>query len=103
MAEEAGHELSSFVVSSPNRSVGGTGSACSSSLEESARLPEKAKSIAASETGHFDDEHAGVRNSSLDNHSQVEMSRVPLLLRSSLAQGTGKLTDVCALGTPPRH
>jgi hypothetical protein len=102
MAEEAGHELLSFVTSSPNRFVGGTGSACSSSFAEPARLPEKAKSIAAPQTRR-DDEHGGVRNPSLDSHPQEEMSRMPLLLRSSPAQGTGKLTNgklLCALESP---
>jgi hypothetical protein len=102
MDEEAGHELLSFVASSPNRFVGDTGSACSSSSAEPARLPKKARSIAAPKT-RLDDEHAGVRNPSLDSHPQEEMSRMPLLLRSSPAQGTGKLTNgklLCALEAP---
>lgn len=63
-------------------------------------LPEKARNIATSETSTDDD--LGVFSSSpLHSQQKEEMSRVPLLVRSSPAQGTGKLMGAsrpCVLG-----
>jgi hypothetical protein len=53
-------------------------------------LPEKARHIATSET-RPDDEHSVLRASRIDTQHREEMSRAPLLVRSSPAQGTGKL------------
>lgn len=53
-------------------------------------LPEKARHIATPET-RPDDEHRVFRDSRLNTQHREEMSRAPLLVRSSPAQGTGKL------------
>jgi hypothetical protein len=53
-------------------------------------LPEKARHIATSET-RPDDEHCVFRASRPNSQHREEMSRAPLLVRSSPAQGTGKL------------
>jgi hypothetical protein len=53
-------------------------------------LPEKARPSATSET-RPDDEHCVLRASRSNSKHTGEMSRVPLLVRSSPAQGTGKL------------
>lgn len=53
-------------------------------------LPEKARHIATPET-RPDDEHRVLRDSRLNTQHREEMSRAPLLVRSSPAQGTGKL------------
>lgn len=53
-------------------------------------LPEKARQSATSET-RPDDEHCALRASRSNSKQTGEMSRVPLLVRSSPAQGTGKL------------
>ena len=57
-------------------------------------LPEKARNIATSETSP-DDGHGVLRTSRPDSQQKKEMSRVPLLVRSSPAQGTGKLMACC--------
>ncbi|KAF2828509.1 OPT-domain-containing protein [Ophiobolus disseminans] len=63
-------------------------------------LPEKAKSIATSET-RPDDQHGVSRTSPLDRQQKKEMSRVPLLVRSSPAQGTGSYGGLPILSVSP--
>jgi hypothetical protein len=55
-------------------------------------LPEKATHTAPSGTS-FNDENGDFCASRLNNQQRKEMSRAPLLVRSSPAQGTGKLLD----------
>lgn len=94
MADEAGRLSPLFVA--PSGRVGDTRyvapSSSAGSTYELNVLPEKARNIATSDETSLDDEHDehGVsRPSRLD--SPQKMSRVPLLVRSSPAQGTGKL------------
>ena len=77
MADEACFELSVFAASSTGHSAAGE-----------TRLPGEASNTATA--GFLDDEHVDQSSSPviLQKH---EMSRVPLLLRSSPAFGTGKL------------
>ncbi|KAH7088482.1 OPT oligopeptide transporter protein-domain-containing protein [Paraphoma chrysanthemicola] len=64
-------------------------------------LPEKAKNnIATSETGP-DDEHRVLPHSRRNSQQEPEMSRVPLLVRSSPAQGTGSYGGVPILSVSP--
>jgi hypothetical protein len=58
-------------------------------------LPEKARHIATPET-RLDDEQRVFRASRLNKQQTEEMSRAPLLVRSSPAQGTGKLIAHCS-------
>jgi hypothetical protein len=55
-------------------------------------LPKKARHTATSETS-LDDENGDFCASRLNDQQREEMSRAPLLVRSSPAQGTGKLMD----------
>jgi hypothetical protein len=100
MADESSR-LSPSVAPSAGR-VGDTRDAAPSSSAGSSYelhvLPEKARNIATSETSP-DDEHDTSRTSHLDSQQKQAMSRVPLLVRSSPAQGTGKLM---AQGDPAR-
>jgi hypothetical protein len=87
MADEACFELSVFAASTTGHSAAGV-----------TRLPEEARNTATAES--LDDEHL-VQPSSPNILQKHEMSRVPLLLRSSPALGTGKLLRrawrLCAL------
>lgn len=93
MAEEAGHELSLFAAPrSPGRN-GAANSAATTSVPPAPTVggaPGKARNIATSQT-RPDDEHLVRRSSTSNSYPQSEMSRAPLLVRSSPAQGTGKL------------
>jgi hypothetical protein len=55
-------------------------------------LPEEARHTAPSEKS-LDDENGDFCASHLNDQQREEMSRAPLLVRSSPAQGTGKLMD----------
>jgi hypothetical protein len=60
-------------------------------------VPEKARNIATSETSS--DDELGASRTPRPNDQQREMSRVPLLVRSSPAQGTGKLSTPVRIAT----
>jgi hypothetical protein len=93
MADEADYLSPSFAPS-----VGHAGDTRYSAAPSSAAgstyelhvLPEKARHIATSETSP-DDSHGVLHPSRLNTQRRDEMSRAPLLVRSSPAQGTGKL------------
>jgi hypothetical protein len=105
MADEATHLSQSSAPSVGRVGVTRYAVAASSSpgsTYELHDLPEKAKHIATPET-RLDDEEGGSRTSRLNHQQREEMSRAPLLVRSSPAQGTGKLTcalQPCALQPP---
>ncbi|KAF1921156.1 OPT oligopeptide transporter protein-domain-containing protein [Ampelomyces quisqualis] len=63
-------------------------------------LPEKARHIATPET-RPDDEHCVFRDSRLNNQHREEMSRAPLLVRSSPAQGTGSYGGLPIISLSP--
>jgi hypothetical protein len=103
MAAKARRESFSSVASSPGpRSQSATGNAGltdAAGCYELHTLPEKARNIATSET-RPDDEHdlsSPCQNSPLSDKNA--MSRAPLLVRSSPAQGTGKLMTALSAQT----
>jgi hypothetical protein len=95
MANEVGGKSSSSLASSP---VGRSGDTSSEGLPapigsyELQILPDKARNIATSETSSDDDlDSIAGRPENSTRSVKKAMSRVPLLVRSSPAQGTGKL------------
>ena len=92
MADEAGHELSSIAAPRSSGRAGVTDCAATGSSPTGRLVPEKARSVATSET-RTDDEHVLSRSSTPTSQRKRKMSRAPLLVRSSPAQGTGKLAS----------
>ncbi|KAF2033590.1 OPT-domain-containing protein [Setomelanomma holmii] len=96
--------LSSSLASSVG-SVGVTRYSAPSSSAGSAYelhdLPEKARNIATPSEAGPDDEHTVVRTSRRNSHQEQEMSRAPLLVRSSPAQGTGSYGGLPILSVSP--
>lgn len=103
MADEAGLELSVSVPSSSSPRFGDTSYAGASTSAGSYELhdipPEKARNVATPETSP-DDEHRHSLRSSESPPPTAMSSRPLLLVRSSPAQGTGKLENVCAARLP---
>jgi hypothetical protein len=99
MADEADYLSPSFAPS-----VGHAGhtryspapSSAAGSTYELHALPEKARHIATSEARPDDGQDIPHPNR-LNTQHREEMSRAPLLVRSSPAQGTGKLRRVVSL------
>lgn len=99
MAQEARPESSLSLVSSPSSPSSETSypglPTSAGSYELSDIVPEKATNIATSETTSDDDRDPSVRP--FDHPPPPDMSSRPLLLvRSSPAQGTGKLKNALA-------
>ncbi|KAL5114417.1 hypothetical protein ACEQ8H_007672 [Pleosporales sp. CAS-2024a] len=93
MADEPSHLSPSSAPSADRRGdtrceATPTPSSAQGSSYELHVLPKKARLIAASET-RPDDDHSALRASLPNSRHREDMSRVPLLVRSSPAQGTG--------------
>ncbi|KAJ4377842.1 hypothetical protein N0V83_000672 [Neocucurbitaria cava] len=101
MANDTEPELSSLVVSSPGSRSGDTSNAglptSAGSFELNDILPKKARNIATSETRSDDEHKHDLSIRPFDSPPPTDMSSRPLLLvRSSPAQGTGKLKNALA-------